>query len=113
VGNAAAVVGMAQCLTSFGDCWDEGDSNEAGHCMQGVISAYGDGNIHAIATTVASLGCLDSPDAQAIATELSNADRVLFAACRAQIQPGDAACSATTSGTCLAKTHYNASLCQN
>lgn len=113
-GNPAAVLGMLHCLTN-NTCWDEGDPNSAGPCMQNVINTYGDSNVTAVNDTLKALGC--TPDGilagVAFATEMSPSDRKTFATCLAQIAPDAGACVGNALPACLAKTAYNASLCQN
>lgn len=113
-GNPGALLGMLHCLTND-TCWDEGDPNTAGPCMQNVIGTYGDANVAAIATATQSLGC--SSDFvllwSAVATEMSDADRKTFAACIEQISFDGGSCVEAPFDACLAQTHYDATLCQN
>jgi hypothetical protein len=114
-GNPGAVVGMLHCLAGASMCWDEGDYNTAGPCMQTVIDTYGDSNVTAIGNAINALpGCPSEYELlfTAVAAEMSNADRATFATCIEAISP-DAGCAEAPFDACLGMTHWNASLCQN
>ena len=112
LGNPGAVVGMLHCLTN-GSCWDEGDYNSAGPCMQNVINEYGDTNVSAVENAIQTLtGCPSEYQLlfTALAAEMSPTDRASFATC---IEAITSCSDANAFQACLDATHYNASLCQN
>jgi hypothetical protein len=111
-GNADAVVGMLHCLTN-NTCWDEGDYNTAGPCMQQVISTYGDSNVTAVENAINALSGCPSEYAltfTAVAAEMNGADRASFATCIGAIT---SCADPTAFQSCLNATHYDQSLCQN
>ena len=111
-GNPGAVVGMLKCLTT-GSCWDEGDYNTAGPCMQNVINEYADTNVIGVENAIQALsGCPTYYPLlfTALAAEMSTSDRASFATCIEAIT----SCADTNAfQACLNATQYNSSLCQN
>jgi hypothetical protein len=113
-GRPNVVQGMTACLTGTFNgtpvCWDFGDPNTAGPCVQYVIDMNADDRVRAVQAKLTSLGCnhyvllLGS-----VAAMMSDADRVKVAGCASALTT----CDGTAIVACLSGTAFDATLCKN
>ena len=82
-GRPDPILGYVQCLTKPNMCWDLGDPNTAGPCVQSVIDQYSDANVKAVQDKMTLLNCASywKLVVGGIAAAMSDADRTKFAGC--------------------------------
>jgi hypothetical protein len=110
-GRPDPILGYVQCLTKPGMCWDLGDPNTAGPCVQAVIDQYSDANVKAVQDKMTMLGCQSywKLVVGGIAAAMTDADRATFANCVKNLTD----CQDMNIEACFAGTAFNPMLCMN
>jgi hypothetical protein len=110
-GRPDPILGYVQCLTKPGMCWDLGDPNTAGPCVQNIIDEYSDANVNAIQAKAIALGCQSyfTLFLGGVAAAMNDADRVKLAQCVNNLTM----CTDQAILPCFAGTAFNPMLCMN